>query len=216
MKAIAINGGPRKNWNTAILLNWALEGTAVCGAETEYVHLYDLNFKGCVSCFACKTRGGASYGTCGYRDKLSPLLERIAAAEILLIGSPIYFGTVTGELRSFLERLLFPYGTYTDPPRTLFPGTLRSGLIYTMNVSEEQAGNLGYFTHLANNERVLQQRFGSAESLYSFDTLQFDDYSLIEADRFDPVHKAKRRQEIFPVDIQKAFELGKRLATEVE
>ncbi|MFZ4858303.1 MAG: flavodoxin family protein [Desulfuromonadaceae bacterium] len=216
MKAIAINGGPRKKWNTSILLNRALEGAAAGGAETETVHLYDLNFKGCVSCFACKTRGGTSYGRCGYRDGLSPVLEKIAAADILLIGSPIYFGTVTGELRSFLERLLFPYGTYTEPPRSLFPGTLRSGLIYTMNVSEEQAGNLGYFTHLANNERVLQQRFGSAESLYSFDTLQFEDYAVVEADRFDPVHKAKCRQEIFPVDVQKAFELGKRLATDVE
>lgn len=212
MKAIAINGSPRKTWNTAILLNRALEGAAAHGAETEIVHLYDLSFKGCVSCFACKTRGGASYGRCGFKDQLTPLLERIAAADILLIGSPIYFGTVTGALRSFLERLLFPYGTYTDPPLTLFPGTIRSGLIYTMNVKEEQAGENGYFQHLANNERVLQQRFGSAESLYSFDTYQFDDYAKVEADRFDPVLKAKRRQEVFPVDGRKAFELGARLA----
>jgi multimeric flavodoxin WrbA len=216
MKAIAVNGGPRKKWNTATLLNSALEGAAANGSETEIVHLYDLSFKGCVSCFACKTRGGASYGSCGFKDALSPVLDRIAAADILLIGSPIYFGTVTGELRSFLERLLFPYGTYTEPPRTLFPGRLRSALIYTMNVTEEQAGTLGYFEHLANNERVLQQRFGSAESLYSFDTLQFNDYAVVEADRFDPVHKARRRLEIFPLDIQKALDLGKRLSTAVE
>ncbi len=212
MKAIAINGGPRKTWNTATLLNKALEGAAANGAETELVHLYDLDFKGCVSCFACKTRGGASYGRCGFRDSLTPLLEKIESTDILLIGSPIYFGTVTGALRSFLERLLFPYGTYTDPPRTLFPGTIRSGLIYTMNVKEEQAGENGYFQHLANNERVLQQRFGSAESLYSFDTYQFEDYAKVEADRFDPLLKAKRRQEVFPLDCQKAFELGARLA----
>ncbi|XWX63056.1 flavodoxin family protein [Desulfitobacterium sp. AusDCA] len=48
MKVIAINGSPRKNKNTATLLNKALEG-----AETELIHLYDLNYKGCVSCFAC-------------------------------------------------------------------------------------------------------------------------------------------------------------------
>jgi multimeric flavodoxin WrbA len=216
MKAIAINGGPRKTWNTATLLNKALEGAAANGAETEIIHLYDLDFKGCISCFACKTRGGASYGSCGYRDALTPVLDRIASADILLVGSPIYFGTVTGELRSFLERLLFPYGTYTDPPRSLFPGKIRSGLIYTMNVKEEQAETNGYFQHLANNERVLQQRFGSAESLYSFDTWQFDDYAKVEADRFDPLLKAKRRQEVFPLDVQKAYELGKRLSTAAE
>jgi multimeric flavodoxin WrbA len=212
MKAIAINGGPRKTWNTATLLNKALEGAAANGAETELVHLYDLDFKGCVSCFACKTRGGASYGRCGFKDGLMPLLEKIESTDILLIGSPIYFGTVTGELRSFLERLLFPYGTYTDPPRTLFPGKIRSGLIYTMNVKEKQAEENGYFLHLANNERVLQQRFGSAESLYSFDTYQFDDYGKVVADRFDPLLKAKRRLEVFPLDCQKAFELGAKLA----
>jgi multimeric flavodoxin WrbA len=212
VKAIAINGSPRKTWNTATLLNKALEGAAAHGAETEIVHLYDLAFKGCVSCFACKTRGGASYGTCGYRDELTPVLEQIAVADILLIGSPIYFGTVTGELRSVLERLLFPYGTYTDPPQNLFPGKIRSGLIYTMNVKEEQAAEMGYFQHLANNERVLQLRFGSAESLYSFDTWQFDDYTKVVADRFDPLLKAKRRQEVFPLDCQQAFELGARLA----
>ncbi len=212
MKAIAINGSPRKTWNTATLLNKALEGAAVHGADMEIVHLYDLTYKGCVSCFACKTRGGPSYGKCGYKDDLTPLLEKIATADILLIGSPIYFGTVTGETRSFLERLLFPYGTYTEPPQNLFPGTIRSGLIYTMNVKEELAETNGYFQHLGNNERVLQQRFGSAESLYSFDTYQFDDYAKVVADRFDPLLKAKRRQEVFPVDCQKAFELGARLA----
>jgi multimeric flavodoxin WrbA len=212
MKTIAINGGPRKKWNTATLLDKALEGAAAQGAQTELIHLYDHSYKGCVSCFACKTRGGASYGRCGFKDGLTPILEKIESAQVLIIGSPIYFGSVTGELRSFLERLLFPYGTYTDPPGTLFPGKISSALIYTMNVTEEQAGELGYFQHLGGNERVLQQRFGSAESLYSFDTYQFDDYAKVVADRFDPLQKAKRRQEVFPLDCQKAFELGSRLS----
>ncbi|SPF52384.1 hypothetical protein SBF1_5670010 [Candidatus Desulfosporosinus infrequens] len=54
MKIIAINGSPRKKWNTDILLNKALEGAASQGAETELIHLYDLNYKGCISCFACE------------------------------------------------------------------------------------------------------------------------------------------------------------------
>jgi len=56
MLAIAMNGSPRKKWNTATLLEKALEGAASQGAETELVHLYDLNYKGCISCFACKLK----------------------------------------------------------------------------------------------------------------------------------------------------------------
>ncbi len=45
MKVIGINGSPRKKWNTSTLLEKALEGAASEGAETELIHLYDLNFK---------------------------------------------------------------------------------------------------------------------------------------------------------------------------
>lgn len=58
MKILAVNGSSRKIWNTAILLNKALEGAESQGAETELVHLYDRNFKGCTSCFACKRKDG--------------------------------------------------------------------------------------------------------------------------------------------------------------
>jgi multimeric flavodoxin WrbA len=47
MKIMVFNGSPRKKWNTAILLEKTLEGAASQGAETELIHLYDLNFRGC-------------------------------------------------------------------------------------------------------------------------------------------------------------------------
>src|SRR3974377_758600 len=120
MKVIAINGSPRKNWNTATLLNRGLEGAAAAGAEPELIHLYDLDFKGCISCFACKTKGGKSYGRCAVKDGLTPVLGMVEQIDAMILGSPIYFGTVTGEMRSFMERLLFPYLAYTNPPTSLF------------------------------------------------------------------------------------------------
>ena len=57
MKIIAINGSPRKNWNTARLLEAALGGARAQGAETKLYHLHDYDFKGCRSCFACKRIG---------------------------------------------------------------------------------------------------------------------------------------------------------------
>ena len=103
-KIIAINGSPRKNGNTAILLNKALEGAAAQGAETELINLYDLNYKGCISCFACKLKDGKSYGQCICKDGLTSVLESIKQADALLLGSPIYFGAVTGAMRSFMSQ----------------------------------------------------------------------------------------------------------------
>ncbi len=57
MKVMAINGSPGKTWNTATLLQKALKGAASQGSDPELVHLYDLAFTGCTSCFACKIRG---------------------------------------------------------------------------------------------------------------------------------------------------------------
>jgi multimeric flavodoxin WrbA len=52
MKIMAFNGSSRKTWNTATLLGKALEGATSQGAETELIHLYDLQYSGCKSCFA--------------------------------------------------------------------------------------------------------------------------------------------------------------------
>jgi len=69
-----INGSPRKKWNTAILLTKALEGAASQGADTELIHLYDLDFQGCKSCFACKIIDCSHSGRCAAKDDLSPIL----------------------------------------------------------------------------------------------------------------------------------------------
>ena len=214
MKLMAINGSPRKKWNTATLLAKALEGAASQGAETELVHLYDSAFKGCISCFACKTKDGRSYGRCAVRDELAPLYARIEKADGLILGSPIYLGDVTGQMRSFLERLVFPYLVYSNDPQTLFPRRIPVAFIYTMGAPEEMTRQMGYDRLFSRNEMIMQRIFGPTESLMSYDTLQFDDYSKYVAPRFDPKAKAERRKTVFPEDCRKAFEMGASLATQ--
>lgn len=213
MLAIAVNGSPRKKWNTAMMLEKALEGAASQGAETELVHLYDLDFKGCVSCFACKTKGGASYGKCAVKDGLTPLLEKAGRARVLILGSPVYFGSVTGEMRSFMERLMFPYLVYARPPQSLFSGKMRTGFIYTMNAGENQKPRESD-DQIRLNEWILERVFGHSENLCSYDTYQFEDYSKVVAPLFDVEQKTKRRAEVFPVDCAKAFEVGAKLTRE--
>ncbi len=212
MKVIGFNGSPRKKWNTATLLEKALEGAASQGAETELVHLYEFSFKGCVSCFACKTIGGKSYGRCAVKDDLTQVLEKAASADVLILGSPVYFGSVTGEMRSFMERLFFPYLAYTNPPRSLFPRKVDSAFIYTMNAPEERVKDFGG-QQIAINEFSLKMVFGgSSESLLCFETYQFDDYSRVVSTLFNVAERARRREEVFPVDCRKAFDMGARLA----
>jgi len=210
MNVLAFNGSPRKEWNTATLLTKALEGAASQGAETELIHLYDLDFKGCKSCFACKTKGGESYGKCAVKDDLAPILRRVEEADAIILGSPIYYGTVSGVMKSFMERLMYPYMTYNNPPQTLFPRRINTGFIYTMNVTEKEMERSGWGQHVGFNKAMLQIIFGGSESLFCYDTYQFEDYSKVVNDLFDPEKKAKRRKEVFPLDCEKAFQMGAR------
>jgi multimeric flavodoxin WrbA len=214
MKVLAINGSPRKQCNTATLLNKALEGASSKGAETEIINLYDFNFVGCTSCFACKLKDGESYGHCAFKDEITPLLERIADVDVLILGSPIYLGTSTGVMRSFLERLVFPYLVYDTNRTSLFPKKLPVGFIYTMGANEKFIKDLSIDQHVKINEMILGRIFGLSESLMVTDTYQFNDYSNY-VNSFDVEEKAKRRREVFPIDCEKAFEMGVKFTNKI-
>lgn len=216
MKVIALNGSPRKKWNTATLLNKALEGAASKGAETELVNLYDLNYKGCMSCFACKLKDGNSYGRCAINDDMAPVLRKIEDADAVIFGSPIYFGSVTGEMRSLMERLMFQYLVYDKEGTTLLKKKILTGFIYTMNVSEDFIKKIGYEQNFKSTEMTLKRIFGASESLVVTDTYQFEDYSKYVNTLFNVEEKAKRREVEFPKDCEKAFEMGVRFAQQIK
>jgi multimeric flavodoxin WrbA len=212
MKVVALNGSPRKKWNTATLLKHALDGAASKGAETELIHLYDYNFKGCISCFACKLKGGKSYGKCAVNDDLKTILNKVHDADAIILGSPIYFGMPTGVIRSFIERLLFQYHTYDTNYSFLFKRSISTGLIYTMNVDQSLLEAIGYDRIFMGTEMTFKRCFGASETLMATDTYQFDDYSKYETSAFNEAKKALRRREVFPEDCRKAFDMGVRFA----
>jgi multimeric flavodoxin WrbA len=227
MKVTAVNGGPRKDWNTGTLLAHVLEGAASMGAETGMVHLHDLAFRGCSSCFACKTKGNTCAGLCATRDALRPVLEDALMADALILGSPIYFFDVTGAMRSFMERLLFPNITYDDPPVRPRDLAIRCAFLFTLGMDEQTCELFGVpdiFQTTANPLRNLMSGQthppvmgphkgpGGPEIFVSYDTYQFADYSRMQAARFDLAAKTARRAERFPEDCRGAHELGARLA----
>ena len=214
MKIIAVNGSPRHDWNTAILLKNILDGAAEAGAETELLHLYSLNYQGCRSCFACKMTGKPSYGRCAAKDGLSPLLTAIATdVDALVIGSPIYFGMITGETQSFIERLLFPYLVYSNPPSSLFRKKIPSLSVFTMNADEERARGMGYPANFARQREFLERFLGGPSHIFAcYDTRQFADYSKVIVEMMDPAKKMARHQDVFPEECRHARELGEELA----
>lgn len=215
MKALFINGSPRKNGNTAKLLKRAMEGAAEAGAETELINLYDrsLNFKGCMSCFACKLKGGKK-GICTFKDDLQPILEKAVATDVLICGSPNYCGYPTAMMRSFMERLEFPTVNYSDYTKPLVLKKIHSATIYTMNCPDETVYKQMNYDILMDNSANQLGVFGPTEILRSFDTYQFSNYERYDAATFSEPHKAQVRDTQFQQDLNKAYELGKRLCEE--
>lgn len=210
MKVYAINGSPRRNKNTATLLDKALEGVRASfpEAETERIDLYTLKYTGCKSCFACKRKGGASYGACALRDDLRPVLEKLAESDGVIFGSPIYYRTITGQLHSFYERLLYPYMTYKKGYPTLVENKFKTACIYTMNVGEDDMAADGYRTHMELFEMFLGSYFSKPRLLIAHNTYQFDDYSKYVCETFVEEERAERREKDFPRYCKEAYELG--------
>ena len=210
-KVYAINGSPRRNRNTATLLDKVLEGCrdAFPGmVETERINLGDLHYTGCKSCFACKLKDGPSYGTCALRDDIRPVLEQIRTANAVVFGSPIYYNTITSLLHAFYERLFFPYLTYKKGFPTLVTNRMKTACVYTMNVTERDMLERGYRDNLRSFERYLELYFSKPGLLYAFNTCQFDDYSKYVCGAFSGEEKMAYRTEFFPKDCEAAYALG--------
>ncbi len=110
MKVIGFNGSPRKNANTAAVVEAVLKGAATKGAETRLVHLNELNMKGCQGCLGCKKEPGH----CAYEDDLTPLLEELKECDAVVLGSPIYWFRVSAQLKALIDRFYCYMGEQTN------------------------------------------------------------------------------------------------------
>ncbi|MDR1686974.1 MAG: flavodoxin family protein, partial [Desulfovibrio sp.] len=211
MKLLAINGSPRKKKNTALLLEKIVEGAVSQGAAAELIHLRDLSFKGCISCFHCKDPHGKSYGRCIIQDELTPVLQKAHAADVLVLGSPFYFSMETALMRACMERLWFQYHLYTNKKAPLSPRKKATALVYTMNVRREEMEAFGKNMVVARSKGLMERFFAPCEIFLCCDTAQVDDYSKYEFDMFDVPAKLRRHETIFPEELKQAFALGAQL-----
>lgn len=218
MKAIFVNGGPRKQWSTYKMLEQAMKGASDAGAEVEMINLYDIPFKGCVSCLAWKMKNSKTNGVCAVKDELRPVLEKAHEADVIVIGSPIYFSDTTGVSRAFMERLLYPVLSYNPKvdeetaamQMSLLGRTVPNAMIYTMGSTEETG--VTYSHLIEENKKFLQMLYGESEVLCAYDTYMVNDYSRYDIADGVEERRAKHRDEQFPKDLKSAYDLGKRLA----
>lgn len=101
-KVIAFCASPRKNGNTEVMVDEAIAGAVSAGANVEKVRLDDLNLKFCKGCRKCKEPDFTGY--CVIHDDMKELYPRIAAADAVIIGFPVYTETHCGQLAAFFDR----------------------------------------------------------------------------------------------------------------
>ena len=99
-KVVAFIGSPRRNSNTATLVNEVIRGAQAAGAETTIFNLYDMNIKPCQGCLVCRKTGH-----CILQDDFQNLFNQIVDADVVIFGSPVYIGQVTAQMKLLWDRL---------------------------------------------------------------------------------------------------------------
>ena len=107
MKVLALNATYRRNGTTTSLVNKALEGAEMVGAQTEHLLLKDYDIRYCTNCLKCYGDLESEIAPCTHDDDVNFILEKIKEADGVLLGSPVHMGFVTGLMYVFMERVCF-------------------------------------------------------------------------------------------------------------
>jgi len=115
VKAVGFNGSPRPKGNTWHALKIVLDELRATGIETEIAQVGGLTLHGCKACLKCReTRDRKCHG---WDDDMAPLIEKMLNADIVLIGSPTYFSSMTSETKALIDRAGYVSGANGNPLR---------------------------------------------------------------------------------------------------
>lgn len=204
-KIIIIDGGPRRNMNTAAMAEAFAEGAREGGAEVHTFRLYDIDYKGCRSCLACKLKDRLYKDVCVWKDGLTEVLREATYADGVAFASPVYFGRVTGQMECFVERLTFPWLSYDDH-RLLPPKRIPSAVIYTMNDTSDNRRGLRSF------ELLVGGFYGELpEKAVAYNTYQVEDYDRYAMAAHPKEEKEAWRKAHWEDDLEAARAMGRRM-----
>ncbi|MCE5243449.1 MAG: flavodoxin family protein [Desulfobacteraceae bacterium] len=100
MRIVCLLGSPRPHSNSKAIAERFCKTAAEAGAVVETFALNKLQYRGCQACLACKKK----LDRCALQDDLSPVLDAAAAADVLVLATPVYFGEISTQLKGFIDR----------------------------------------------------------------------------------------------------------------
>ena len=102
MNVVAFNGSPRKDGNTSILINTVFSQLEKEGIKTQKIDLANMDLRGCLACYQCFQK---KYQTCSNKkDGLNDCIKKMLQADGIIIGSPVYFGSITPQAKALVDR----------------------------------------------------------------------------------------------------------------
>jgi len=191
---LGISGSPHRHGNTETLLDSFLDGAKSAGAQVGKVVLKDLDYSACRGCNACHKNG-----VCIVNDAAPPLFEKMMAADIVAVASPIYSMGITAQLKGFIDR-----GQYLWAQRFVTK---------TLHFSPEHlARHKGIFISTAgqNWDHVFDGAYPSLTAL--FHDAGFEYYDNIVANNMDQYNGIKNH----PTALQDAFGKGQKTVAVIE
>jgi len=136
MKAILISGSPRKNGNTVAIISEIERGLKDQGFETKQLILHELDINYCVGCKSCyKT------GACVHNDDVAFVVQEIFEAQLVIVASPSYWGNVTAQLKTFIDRCT-PYCDTNSERKLILEKTKGAAVAVRAGGRKEENENL--------------------------------------------------------------------------
>ena len=140
MKILILNGSPRPNGNTAAMVEAFSEGARSNGHEVVVVNVCQKKIAGCLACEYCHTKGN---GKCVQQDDMQEIYPVLDEAEMIVLASPIYYHSFTGQLQCAINRIYA-----LDKPKNLKKAALivssGSDHVYCGAIYEYQNSFLNY------------------------------------------------------------------------
>jgi multimeric flavodoxin WrbA len=106
-KVLILSGSPRRGGNSDLLCDQFRHGAEEAGHQVEKIFLRDKQINYCVACNACQKNGGG----CVQQDDMADILERMIAAEVIVMATPVYFFTMNAQMKTLIDRT---YARYTE------------------------------------------------------------------------------------------------------
>lgn len=109
-KVLILSASPRKGGNSDLLCDEFLRGAVESGNTAEKIFIRDKKINYCIACDACVR----SKGICAYKDDMAEILEKMIAADVIVMASPVYFYTMNAQMKTLIDRTVARYTEITN------------------------------------------------------------------------------------------------------